>query len=439
MAFVGITTFVSCNSPADDGVGLRPMSNTEDTFYFDTGSHTVSIVQLQQKTINLERISDAFTIQDNSQGGITVTKGTNPNRITIEANDVNTDPGYEVKITDQGVTATLKVFVTERDTGWRDGVFTIENIDGDKTEQNSTGYVEIEAQGYTNYDYNSFEPTAARDRIDISISGDKIRVTALNHYDESTPITFKVKKGTQVRTVKVNRVTKFWQMRGTTVIGISNPTYVTAESFNKVQDPPKVPYSATEFDGYYHKQESSTNYPPKGRYYTTINNGYGIWYNDKIKKIDLNNVTRVTGRSFYGCSNLETVIANKVERIGSQAFWGTKLTRIVLPAIKTINERVATYSNFSEEGYVFPNTVRSITLGKDLTQVGKDTFTGATGLTELRIEVSSPSQLSSGVFASDIINQPSSARVLVPQASVTDWNTRFPWLATQFTGGVRGY
>ena len=58
MVFVGITTFVSCNSPADDGgVGLRPMSNTEDTFYFDTGSHTVSIVQFQQKTINLERIS----------------------------------------------------------------------------------------------------------------------------------------------------------------------------------------------------------------------------------------------------------------------------------------------------------------------------------------------------------------------------------------------
>ena len=57
MVFVGITTFVSCNSPADDGVGLRPMSNTEDTFYFVTGSHTVSIVQFQQKTINLERIS----------------------------------------------------------------------------------------------------------------------------------------------------------------------------------------------------------------------------------------------------------------------------------------------------------------------------------------------------------------------------------------------
>ena len=110
-----------------------------------------------------------------------------------------------------------------------------------------------------------------------------------------------------------------------------------------------------------------------------------------------------------------------------------------MPAIKTINERVATYTYFSEECYVFPNTVRSITLGKDLTQVGKDTFTGTQALTELRIEVSSPSQLSSGVFASDIINQPSSARVLVPQASVTDWNTRFPWLATQFTGGVRGY
>lgn len=47
MAFVGITTFVSCNSPADDGVGLRPMSNTEDTFYFNTGSYIVSIVQLK--------------------------------------------------------------------------------------------------------------------------------------------------------------------------------------------------------------------------------------------------------------------------------------------------------------------------------------------------------------------------------------------------------
>ena len=51
MVFVGITTFVSCNSPADDGVGLPPMSNTEDTFYFDTGSHTVSIVQLNRKLL----------------------------------------------------------------------------------------------------------------------------------------------------------------------------------------------------------------------------------------------------------------------------------------------------------------------------------------------------------------------------------------------------
>ena len=56
--FLAFMALVSCNSPADDRVGLRPMSNTEDTFYFDTGSHTVSIVQLQQKTINLERISE---------------------------------------------------------------------------------------------------------------------------------------------------------------------------------------------------------------------------------------------------------------------------------------------------------------------------------------------------------------------------------------------
>ena len=51
MAFVGITTFVSCNSLADDGVGLRPMSNTEDTFYFDTGSHTISIVNCNRKLL----------------------------------------------------------------------------------------------------------------------------------------------------------------------------------------------------------------------------------------------------------------------------------------------------------------------------------------------------------------------------------------------------
>lgn len=441
MALVGITMFVSCSSPADDGVGLPPMSNTDSTFYFDTGSHTVSIEEGQERTINIERISDAFTIQENSNGGISVTKANNPNRITIAANDVNTNPGYEVKITDQGVTATLKVLVTERDRGWRNGVFTIENIDGDRTEQNSTGYVEIEAQGYTNYDPSTLEPASARNRIEVLPLGDKIRVIARNHYDESTPITFKIRKDSLERTVKVNRVTKFWLILGTTVLGLSDANFVTENSFDKVQDPPKVPYNATTFDGYYFREYDYSNHSPSVGYSYKRTDEKAIWQNTKIKKIDLNNVTEVTGRSFYNCTNLEKVIANKVERLGAQAFWGTKITRIELPAIKQMNISVAVYSNSRETGFIFPQTIKTITLGKNLTHVGKDTFSRTDALTDLRIEVSTPSQLkpSYGLFESNIIAQPSSARVLVPQASVADWNTNFPWLATQFTGGVRGY
>ncbi|GIZ14294.1 leucine-rich repeat domain-containing protein [Capnocytophaga catalasegens] len=420
-----LALIVSCNTKADDGVGEIPKENTEKILYFqftkDRGTHSISVEERQEKTLTIEGLKDgAFEATENSGGAISLSKTTNPAKLTIRAYKVGEYP-VSIKGTDtDGVkkTITLYVKVTERDTGWKNGVYTVENIDGDMTEKDSKGYVEFESLGY-NLFQNDIQPASARDKIQVSANGGIIRVTAQKHYDESIPITFSVKNAAgDTHTVHVRRVTKFWELRSSTeVIGIDPNT--TKNSFDKLSVPPKTPYSVTHINGL-HYYELHKNNP----YYGFDKKSIAV--NTNITKIDLNRIKYIYGVSFSGCTNLTEVIANNVETISSDyAFANTKLTKIDLPAIKSIG------------AYAFNGTpITTVKLGKNLTTLYANALKGIEGtLLELRIESSTPSGVT---LVTDFIGE-TQARLLVPNASLADWNSRYPWLKDKFKGGVQGY
>ena len=421
--FTGIAMLalvVGCNTKADDGVGEIPKENTEEVLYFqftkDGGTHALSIEERQEKTLSIEGLKDGtFEATENSGGAISLSKTTNPAKLTIRAYKVGATP-YPVTIkgtdTDgMNKTITLLVTVTERDTGWKNGVYTVENIDGDLTEKDSKGYVEFESLGY-NLFQNDIQPASARDKIQVRADGGNIRVTAQKHYDESSPITFSVKNAAgDTHTVHVKRVTKFWLLSGYEVIGIDET--ITKNSFDKLSAPPKMPYKATYIDG---------NYYYRNRNYI----GRSTSVNEKITKVDLNQVTYIQSASFSNTKNLTEVIANNVETISYEyAFANTKLTKIELPAIKSIGKDT------------FVGTpITTIKLGKNLTNLYEKALAGIEGtLLELRIESSTPS----GVTLHPNFIGETQARLLVPSASLADWNSRYPWLKDKFKGGVQGY
>ena len=355
MCFVAAAAMVGCSTEADDGVGLKPSGNSESNFYFRNGArHTITIEERQSREVTIENISDNFEAKEDANGGITAVKATQPTRLIINAYREGT---YPITLTDGEKTAQLIVNVTPRDTGWHNGVYTIKDIDGDLTEENSTGYVEFETeQGFTSYDYKSLQPQSAQDRISVSVSGGMVRVTAQNHYDEGTPITFTLKNADgETRTVKVERVTKFWAMGSRDggsnldmVIGLSNPKYITQNSFDKRATPPKMPWKAKYVRGYY-----STNNP-----YNSSDVEYDIAGNKKITKVDLNNVEEIMqvhysygygynyyrGYGFKDCTNLKEVIAKNLKTIVTEsAFANTNLTKLELPAIEVIYNKNAFY------------------------------------------------------------------------------------------------
>lgn len=457
MAFVSLSlTYIGCKSDADDGVGEKPRPSTENSFYFRNGrTHTIHIEEGSTRSVTIDGVTNNFNFESPSTA-LTVTKNTDPQpHLVIHAYD-NESGSHDIRITDTdpatnvAKTATLTVVIVERDRGWRGNTLTIENIDGDLTEANSKDEVEVEAPVGYEYQASSKAPAAVFDtRVTITGSGNRVVVKAKNHYDESTPLTFKfTKAGEEDKTVVIKKVTKFWDISGNVVQGLSNATYVTKRSFDMLTVPPKVPYKATTiYEGYFDKNISIIRSDDK------------LYGNAKITKIDLNNVTEVQPKAFYGSQNLETVIANKVEKIGSSAFRGTKVSKFNLPELKELaNDSYSVYNgpgSISDviQGHVFPSTTTHIIIGSKLTRIGHWALLGTeNSLRELRIGVTTPSQLSvaSGdlvyryyggynFYAQSPIGNINNATLYVPTAAVGDWKIRQTWIATSFGDRIRGY
>ena len=459
MAFVSLSLacVVGCKSDADDGVGEKPRPSTEDSFYFRNGAkHTIHIEEGTTRSVTIDGATNNFNFESPSTA-LTVTKNTDPQpHLVIHAYD-NESGSHDIRITDTdpatnaAKTATLTVVIVERDRGWRGNTLTIENIDGDLTEANSKDEVEVEAPVGYEYQASSKAPAAVFDtRVTITGSGNKVKVKAQNHYDESTPLTFKfTKAGEEDKTVVIKKVTKFWNISGTIVYGLSNATYVTKRSFDILTVPPKVPYKATTiYEGSFNAEVSRDQ------------NDNKLYGNAKITKIDLNNVTEVQPKAFYGSQNLETVIANKVEKIGSSAFRATKVSKFNLPELKELaydsqeGNRVSGGFIYLLEGQVFPSTTTHIIIGSKLTKIRAWALVGTeNSLRELRIGVTTPSQLTvdSGyllygyeyrggqLYAQSPILNTNNATLYVPTAAVGDWKIRQTWIATSFGDRIRGY
>ena len=460
MAFVSLSlAYVGCKSDADDGVGEKPRPSTEDSFYFRNGrTHTIHIEEGSTRSVTIDGATNNFNFESPSTA-LTVTKNTDPQpHLVIHAYD-NENGSHDIRITDTdpatnaAKTATLTVVIVEKDRGWRGNTLTIENIDGDLTEANSKDEVEVEAPVGYEYQASSKAPAAVFDtRVTITGSGNKVKVKASNHYDESTPLTFKfTKAGEEDKIVVIKKVTKFWNIGGTTVYGLSDATYVTKRSFDMLTVPPKVPYKATTiYEGNFHPNISQVRSDDR------------LYGNAKITKIDLNNVTQVSSKAFYGSQNLETVIANKVEKIGSSAFRGTKVSKFNFPELEELaydsqgDYNHTTYSRPITDlivGQVFPSTTTHIIIGSKLTKIGAWALLGTeNSLRELRIGVTTPSQLTvaSGTlrygnnfgtyaYAQSPIGNTNNATLYVPTAAVGDWKIRQTWIATSFGDRIRGY
>ena len=451
MAFVSLSLacVVGCKSDADDGVGEKPRPSTEDSFYFRNGAkHTIHMTEREDRVVFLDGVSDNFTFTDNAGTGLTIVQGTVSTTLNIRANTQGT---YEIVIADKkdGAErkATLVVEVAPRDTGWRDGVYTIEDIDGDKTEANSNDYVDVEYPDGYEYDSSSLSSEAST-RITVSSqAGNIVRVTAKNHYDSSAPLEFKLKHKTDASktplTVKVKRVTKFWYYGGNTLYGISNKDYVTQYSFTNAPRVPKVPYSVTYVNGGGTSGGDATK----------------LYGNPIITRIDLNNVETVSSYAFSNSANLETVIAPKVKRIYNGAFYNTKLAKIELPDLEELYTGYSTqlnsnYSSYDTRQNIFPATIRSIIIGKNVKKIGYYAFNGTeNSLAELRIGVEAPTQIDKSTFRhtpegynyhsypvpQGPIGKVNNAALYVPNRSLAEWKTVHPWITTVFTGGVRGY
>ena len=466
MAFVSLSlAYVGCKSDADDGVGEKPRPSTEDSFYFRNGAtHTIHIEEGSTRSVTIDGATNNFNFESPSTA-LTVTKNTDPQpHLVIHAYD-NENGSHDIRITDTdpatnaAKTATLTVVIVEKDRGWRGNTLTIENIDGDLTEANSKDEVEVEAPVGYEYQASSKAPAAVFDtRVTITGSGNKVKVKASNHYDESTPLTFKfTKAGEEDKIVVIKKVTKFWNIGGTTVYGLSDATYVTKRSFDMLTVPPKVPYKATTiYEGNFHPNISQVRSDDR------------LYGNAKITKIDLNNVTQVSPKAFYGSQNLETVIANKVKKIGSSAFRGTKVSKFNFPELEELaydsqgNYNHTTYSRPITDlivGQVFPSTTTHIIIGSKLTKIGAWALLGTeNSLRELRIGGTTPRQLTvasgslyygynyyNGSTYSLYAQSPifdknnNNATLYVPTAAVGDWKIRQTWIATSFGDRIRGY
>ena len=84
---------------------------------------------------------------------------------------------------------------------------------------------------------------------------------------------------------------------------------------------------------------------------------------DVLECISIPNVQAIGDYAFSYCRSLETIaLPQSVESISGCAFWGTKITDIVIP------NRVKVLNN------IFPNCIKSITLGDSIESIGSSTF-----------------------------------------------------------------
>ena len=167
----------------------------------------------------------------------------------------------------------------------------------------------------------------------------------------------------------------------------------------------------------------------------------------------------VSSYAFSNSANLETVIAPKVKRIYNGAFYNTKLAKIELPDLEELYTGYSTqlnsnYSSYDTRQNIFPATIRSIIIGKNVKKIGYYAFNGTeNSLAELRIGVEAPTQIDKSTFRhtpegynyhsypvpQGPIGKVNNAALYVPNRSLAEWKTVHPWITTVFTGGVRGY
>lgn len=402
-------------------MGEKPRSSTETNFFFrDGATHTIHMQEKEKRTVTIDGATDNFTYEV-PMGYLSVSKSTDPSpSLVIEAEDGSTG-SHDIRISDKtadgvGITATLTVIVGERDRGWDGNNFVIENIDGDKTTKDAKDYVDIEVpEGFT-YDTSTLKPDGAGERVTVKQTGNLLKVTAKNHYDETTPITLRLKKtNAEDRVVTIKRVTKFWRTNnnGIALEGLSSNVYVTQRSFDMLQNPPKVPYTVKEVTYGYNNSNVSIS-------------GFELFRNPIITKIDLNNVEVINSYAFYYSQNLVTVVADKVKYIYDGAFAGTKIKRINLPEIERINGSSPYY-------YTFPTTLQSITIGTKVKTL--DNYLFLKELREVRIASTTPGAIT---MQNQVIQEGNNTTLYVPSAYVNDWKLKFPWVEQTFKGGIKG-
>ena len=141
------------------------------------------------------------------------------------------------------------------------------------------------------------------------------------------------------------------------------------------------------------------------------------------------------------------------------AFYNTKLAKIELPALEELytqhsSQLNGNYGSYDARYNIFPATIRSIIIGKNIKKIGYYAFNGTeNSLAELRIGVEAPTQIDKNTFkytpeGHNYYNNPvpqgpigkvNNAALYVPNRSLAEWKTVHPWITTVFTGGVRGY
>ncbi len=109
-----------------------------------------------------------------------------------------------------------------------------------------------------------------------------------------------------------------------------------------------------------------------GPYITSIPSW--MFYQSSFRYVELENVVTINTRAFDNCDSLVDIKMDNVETLASMAFYDCdKYTSVSLPAIKTISTHV-----FAES-----STLKSITLGENLTSIGSETFRNDTALVEI--------------------------------------------------------
>lgn len=96
--------------------------------------------------------------------------------------------------------------------------------------------------------------------------------------------------------------------------------------------------------------------------------------NESIKEVVLpDSVTYIGGSAFKNCKNLTKINLNKVEVIEKSAFEGTKLDKITLSSVMSID--TGAFKNCK--------SLKNVTLSNDILEIGKSAFYGCSALSDV--------------------------------------------------------